>query len=91
MEKTLTEVQELIKQECDSICELLIEKNRKYGNSAIYPSQIFSKSNSLEQIRVRMDDKLNRIKNMQPDDMEDPLLDLIGYAILYRVTESLNK
>ena len=32
-----------------------------------------------------MDDKLSRIANQQPDEDEDPIDDLIGYLILYKV------
>ena len=72
---------------CDSIRELLLEKNRKYGDSALYPVRIFSKSDSLEQIRVRMDDKLSRLRNAQTDEDEDVIADLTGYLILYQVAK----
>ena len=70
---------------CDQIKELLLEKNRKYGDAALNPVRIFSKANTLEQIRVRMDDKLSRLKNAQNDEDEDPILDLVGYLVLYQV------
>lgn len=72
---------------CDSIKELLLEKNRKYGDSAINPTRIFAKSDSIEQIKVRIDDKLNRLKNQQDDDNEDTVTDLIGYLILLKVAQ----
>ena len=70
---------------CDEVKELLLEKNRKYGDSALNPVRIFSKSSTLEQIKVRMDDKLSRLRNAQDDEDEDPTTDLIGYLILYKV------
>lgn len=70
---------------CDQIKELLLEKNRKYGDSALNPLRVFSKSDPLEAIRVRMDDKLSRIRAMDPNDSEDAYLDLLGYLVLYRV------
>lgn len=70
---------------CDEIKELLLEKNRKYGDSALNPVRIFSKADSLQSILVRMDDKLSRIQTMNPDDSEDAYLDLMGYLVLYRV------
>lgn len=70
---------------CDEIKELLLEKNRKYGDSALNPVRIFSKANVLEQLRVRMDDKLSRLRNAQDDEDEDPTVDLIGYLVLYKV------
>ena len=72
---------------CDEIKELLLDKNKKYGDSAINPVRIFSKCNSAEAILVRMDDKLSRIRAMDPDDAEDVYLDLLGYLILYRVSQ----
>jgi hypothetical protein len=70
---------------CDSIKELLLEKNRKYGDSALNPVRVFSKSDNLEQIRVRIDDKLSRLRNQQDDEDEDVIADLIGYLVLYQV------
>ena len=71
----MTDTQLVIRETCDEIKELLIEKNRKYGDSAINPIRILSKSSNTEQILVRIDDKLNRIKNMQHDEDEDVNLD----------------
>ena len=70
---------------CDAIKALLLEKNRKYGDSALSPVRIFSKSDSIEQIRVRLDDKLSRLRNQQDDEDEDVISDLIGYLVLYQV------
>jgi len=36
-------------------------------------------------IRVRIDDKLNRIRNQPEAFGEDVVLDLIGYLVLYRI------
>lgn len=72
---------------CDDIKELLLEKNRKYGDSALNPVRVFSKSDTLEQIRVRIDDKLSRLRNQQTDDDEDAISDLIGYLVLYKVAK----
>jgi len=77
----------LIAKICDDIRDLLLKKNRAYGNSALEPIRVFSKANSCEQILVRIDDKLNRIKqgaNILSED-EDVLQDLIGYLILLKV------
>lgn len=77
--------QQKIVAKCDEIKALLIEKNRKYGDSALNPVRIFSKAAPSEQILVRMDDKISRIRNRQNDDDEDPIKDLIGYGILYLI------
>ena len=83
----LSQTAVLIAKICDDIRDLLLKKNRAYGNSALEPIRVFSKANSCEQILVRIDDKLNRIKqgaNILSED-EDVLQDLIGYVILLKV------
>lgn len=72
------------------IAEVLIQKNRKYGNAALQPKRIFSRADLLEQINVRIDDKLSRIANQQVDQDEDAELDLVGYLILKRVCKNLS-
>ena len=72
---------------CDDIKELLIHKNRKYGNSALKPCRVFSKASLVEQLLVRIDDKLNRIMQgagLLADD-EDVVNDLIGYLVLLKI------
>ena len=72
---------------CDDVKDLLLEKNIKYGDSALNPQRIMSKASATEQILVRIDDKLNRIKQggILEDD-EDVVLDLIGYFVLLKVS-----
>lgn len=78
-----------IKTMCKKIENLLLEKNKAYGNSAIEPLNIFSKANSTESICARLDDKLSRIKNKGiNDDTEDTILDLCGYLILLMVSKN---
>lgn len=72
---------------CDEIKELLLEKNRLYGDSAIDPVRIFSRADPIEAILIRMDDKLSRIRTMNRDDAEDAYLDLLGYLVLHRVAK----
>jgi hypothetical protein len=72
---------------CDEIKELLLEKNRKYGDSALNPVRVFSHSDNQEQIRVRIDDKLSRLRNQQQDEDEDVINDLIGYLVLLKVAQ----
>ena len=86
----LTDSQRLITEECNDILEMLLDKNRKYGDSALNPSRIFSAASPLEQINVRIDDKLSRIASAQSDDNEDVDLDLIGYLILRRIARRLH-
>lgn len=86
----LTHVQRAIADVCDTLKTILIDKNHKYGNSALEPVRLFSRADPIEQINVRIDDKLSRIRSGQSDDDEDAELDLIGYLILKRVASTLN-
>ena len=62
----------LIKQIGQEVIDLLLEKNKAYGDTANDPPQIFSKLSAKEGILARIDDKLSRIKqvgvNNQTDD-----------------------
>jgi hypothetical protein len=81
--------QNAIKWTCDEVRDMLIEKNKAYGDSALNPDNIFSKLDSAEAICARIDDKLSRIKNVGLDDKtEDTLDDLIGYLILLKIARS---
>lgn len=74
---------------CDDIKNLLLGKNAKYGDSAINPSRIFSKASPVEQILVRIDDKLSRIGKgvgLVAND-EDVIDDLIGYLVLLKIAQ----
>lgn len=71
----------------DDIAATLIEKNRKYGDSALNPKRVFSRASAVEQIKVRLDDKLSRLMNQQPDEDEDVELDLMGYLVLLRIAK----
>lgn len=82
------DTQAMIVRVCDEVRDLLVEKNKKYGNSATDPIRIFSRATSEEQLRVRIDDKLSRLSRGTADD-EDTVLDLIGYLILLRVSREL--
>lgn len=70
-----------------NIQEMLLAKNRKYGDAALNPNQTFSNASSIELINVRMDDKLSRIRNRQNDEDEDVELDLIGYLLLKQIAK----
>jgi hypothetical protein len=70
---------------CHEIAQLLIEKNISYGDSALSPNRIFAQSNNVEQLKVRIDDKLNRVKNNQGFAGDNDIDDLIGYLILLKI------
>lgn len=80
----------LIIRECDELKELLLDKNRKYGDSVLRPMKMFSKAGSQERIRSRLDDKVSRLVrgDISTDD-EDVIKDMLGYLILLRVAEKL--
>ena len=68
------------------IKDLLIAKNKKYGNSALEPLGVFSQLSAKMGLLVRIDDKLKRIKNGSLDhDDEDVVNDLIGYLVLLKI------
>jgi len=83
----LTQSQQDIAQICNDLREFLLDKNRKYGDSALTPVRIFSKASTIEQIKVRLDDKLSRLRNAADDEDEDVITDLIGYLVLFKVAQ----
>lgn len=70
---------------CDEIKHLLLKKNIAYGNSALSPIRIFAKSDTVEQLYVRIDDKLNRLKNGKEYVGDNDIDDLLGYLILLKI------
>jgi hypothetical protein len=81
---------EAIDAECKMLAAMLKGKNAAYGDSLTDPVRIFSKADTLEQINVRLDDKLSRI--IRGDDAgEDAELDLLGYLIMKRVCARVGK
>ena len=78
-----TDSQYKITEVVSQLQELLITKNKAYGNSALEPINIFSKNDAVDSLCARIDDKLSRIKNKGlSDETEDTLFDLAGYLIL---------
>ena len=77
-----------IKSKCKKLEDLLLQKNAKYGDSALQPLNVFSEANAVVGIKVRIDDKLKRIKNAGlVDATEDTLQDLAGYLILLMIAK----
>jgi hypothetical protein len=85
--KTAWSVSEKIHLVYTKQAELVQEKNRRYGNSALEPLGVFAKhvrtenSESLNGILIRLDDKLKRIKNGDAIRKND-VSDLMGYLAL---------
>lgn len=82
-----SKMQHVIARTILTFARTLLEKNRKYGNSALNPLRVHSKANAVEQIKVRADDKLSRLQSAQADDAEDALFDYIGYMILLYIAQ----
>jgi hypothetical protein len=67
----------------DSMKDLLLYKNEKYGDSALSPNNIFYKGDSTNSILIRLDDKIGRIKNNRDSKPRvNDVCDIIGYCVL---------
>lgn len=77
----------------DSVKTTLREKNKNYGNSALQPLRCFSRADAVEQIKVRIDDKLSRISRGAGIDAmdEDVIRDLVGYLALFYEARQIGK
>jgi len=84
----ITVSQKMIAEVCDEMKTMLLQKNNQYGDSVLNPSRFFSDADQEEQIKVRIDDKLNRLvqgnDSLEADD--DIIMDLIGYLTLLLVS-----
>jgi hypothetical protein len=75
---------------CHAITQMLIEKNIAYGDSALDPVRIFSKSDPAEQLKVRIDDKLSRLMKGTDYPGDNDIDDLIGYLVLLKIAKEKN-
>lgn len=91
MSEAITQTQKDIIDICDDIKDMLLEKNRSYGNSALDPVRIFSDADPVEQLKVRIDDKLSRISRGNDFGDEDVINDMVGYLILLKVAIKQSK
>lgn len=64
-----------------SLNTLLQEKNKRYGNAALNPLGIFNKNSATDGILIRLDDKLQRVKNSDILRKND-IADIMGYLTL---------
>lgn len=81
----LSETQQQIIKTCDDLKEFLLEKNRSYGDSALNPVRIFSRASPIEQIKVRLDDKISRLGCGKEYPGDDTIKDLAGYLVLFMI------
>ena len=78
-----TPTQQKIKDILSGMTDLLLYKNRKYGDSAINPKKIFYKGDSTNSILIRLDDKIGRVKsNTDEKPRVNDVADIIGYCTL---------
>jgi len=87
MTEPLTVTQENLIKVFNSMKNVVIEKNRRYGDAALTPKQIFSKLDAGESIKVRIDDKLSRVMNNSETVRKNDVADLIGYLALFSVSQ----
>jgi hypothetical protein len=81
----LTQSQREIVEVCEGLKQLLLTKNAAYGDSALKPMRVFSKADTVEQLKVRLDDKLSRLMrgHALPDEsLKQTVEDLMGYLVL---------
>ncbi len=79
-----------IMAECEALKAMLLDKNKKYGDSALSCGIAFNIS-PVTAIKARINDKLARLKNDNNDEDEDIIQDLLGYFILLRIANKDKK
>lgn len=72
---------------CTNLANLLKSKNRHYGNSALSPRQVFSKTSEVNAITARIDELITRIDNSKALRKGD-LVDLTGYLVLLLIANN---
>ena len=84
-------INDLLIDECNRIKDLLVRKNTDYNNSLYAKAPLFDIDPKIG-LMARINDKLNRLKQVGLDDhTEDSLDDLIGYLIHLRIAYKLIK
>lgn len=96
MDEAKTETQVKIGEVLGWMDQLLVHKNRNYGDSALKPLGLFTKFVSekndpgVNSILVRLDDKLMRIKNAKELRMND-IMDVEGYLTLLMIGKGVTE
>lgn len=73
-----------VTRELAGIRNVLVAKNKAYGDAALNPIRVFSKADTTAGLKIRIDDKLSRLARGE-EAGEDVILDLIGYLVLLRM------
>lgn len=86
-EALYTDTQQKLIDVLDGMKNLLLYKNKKYGDSALKPKNIFYKGDTTNSILIRLDDKIGRVMS-NPDDKPrvNDVADIIGYCTLLLVS-----
>lgn len=79
-----------IKEILSAMTDLLLYKNKKYGDSALKPNNIFYKGDATNSILIRLDDKIGRIKN-NPEIAVNDVCDIIGYCTLLLASKNISR
>ena len=85
------ETEKSIERVMSNITEMLIAKKRAYGDSALEPVRMFSKNDNIEQLYVRIDDKLSRVQRGHEYPGDDTIFDLVGYLVLLLIAKERNE
>ena len=87
-----TDTRNKIHEIMEAMKDLLLYKNRLYGNSALNPKQIFYKGDAVNSILIRLDDKLGRIMaNTDEKPRINDVADIIGYCTLLLISMGVDK
>lgn len=82
VEFAATGFEQNIRRILDGVADTVASKNLAYGDSALNPIRVFSKSDRMEQLFVRLDDKLSRVQKGHEYPGDDTIRDIIGYCTL---------
>lgn len=66
----------------EGVADTVVQKNLAYGNSALNPIRVFSRTDRMEQLYTRLDDKLSRVQKGHEYPGDDTIRDIIGYCTL---------
>jgi len=87
--KSTESTQEKIDILFDNFKEFLKEKNKRYGDSALSPLQIFpTDDKAIAEICIRINDKCSRIKNSTEGLRKSDVCDLFGYISLLMIKKN---
>lgn len=78
----VTSFEQNVRRILDGVADTVASKNIAYGDSALNPIRVFSKADRMEQLFVRLDDKLSRVQKGHEYPGDDTIRDIIGYCTL---------